>query len=159
MFAEIAGLDLAAIPDLDRRDIGADRADVVSHGFGEQRAGVIGVADDGSLSQIGRPAIRGGAIDHDAVPGTVRGHHRRTRDFDFLLQRRGPSAASRSLEITWWSSDWRHGAECATTSPMTRMAGPPSLFSTNFRSSSSIPTPARESGRGARAQKPTRVRG
>ena len=35
LFAQIAGLDLARVLDFDRRDIGADRADIVGDGFGE----------------------------------------------------------------------------------------------------------------------------
>ena len=51
MFAQIAGLDLAAVLDFDRRDIGADRADVVGNGFGEQRPRLIGGADDRGVRQ------------------------------------------------------------------------------------------------------------
>ena len=51
MFAQIAGLDLAAVLDFDRRDIGADRADVVGHRFGEQRARLVGGADDRGIRQ------------------------------------------------------------------------------------------------------------
>src|SRR5436190_13682759 len=148
LFAEIAGLDLAVVPDLDRRDIGPDGADVIGDGFREQRAGIVGRADDRGIRQFGRPALLRGAIDHRAVPGPVGSHHRGARDSDFLLfERRGHSAASSSLKIAWLSSDWRHGAECATTSPMTRMAGPLSICSTSFGSSSSMPTTACESGR------------
>ncbi len=56
LFAQIAGLDLAAV-DLHRRDIGADRADIIGDGFGQQRASIVGVADDGGIDEIGRPAF------------------------------------------------------------------------------------------------------
>src|SRR2546430_16151600 len=129
VFTEIAGLDLAVVGDLDRRDIGAHRADVIGDGCGEQRAGIIGGADDRSIRKFGRPALLRGAINHGTIPGPVGGHNRRARDLDFLLfERRGHSAASSRLQITWLSWYWRHGAECATTSPMTRTAGIPSLL-------------------------------
>ena len=59
MFAQIAGLDLAAFLDFDRRDIGADRADIVGDGFGEQRAGLVGGANDRGVRQV-RPTSPAG---------------------------------------------------------------------------------------------------
>ena len=58
MFAQVAGLDLAAFLDFDRRDIGADRTDIVGHRFGKQRTGFVGGPDDGGVRQIGRPVSR-----------------------------------------------------------------------------------------------------
>ena len=52
LFAKIAGLDLAAVLDFDRRDIGTDRADVIGDGFGEQCARFIGGADDRGIRQV-----------------------------------------------------------------------------------------------------------
>src|SRR6202008_1413907 len=121
-------------------------------------ARVIGGTDDGSIGKVGGPA-RTGAPDHHAIGGTVRGHHRRTRDLDFLLQWRGHSAASSRLEITSLSSKLRHGAECATTSPMMRTAGPPSMRLTSSGSSPRVPTAALASPRVTRANTPTGVRG
>lgn len=46
IFAEVARIDLAAVLELDRRDVGADRADVVGGGFGQQRAGLVGRGDN-----------------------------------------------------------------------------------------------------------------
>ena len=40
MFAQVAGRELAIVADFDWRDIGADRADIVGDGFGEQGASV-----------------------------------------------------------------------------------------------------------------------
>ena len=57
MFAQIAGLDGAGVIDFDRRDIGADRADIVSDRFDEQCAGFVGGANDRRIGQIGRPAL------------------------------------------------------------------------------------------------------
>src|SRR5258705_5496997 len=143
MFTQIAGLYGAGVPDLHRRDVGADRADVVGDRFGKQRPRFIGGAHDGGVRQIGRPILPGGAVDHDTVPGTVGGHHRRAGNSDFLLfERRGHSAASNSWVITLLRFESRHGAECATTSPMMRMAGPPSICSTSAGNSSSVPTAA-----------------
>src|SRR5256884_1002812 len=160
VFTEIAGLDLAVVGDLDRRDIGPDRADVIGDGCGQQRAGIIGGADDRSIRKFGGPALLRGAINHGTIPGPVGGHHRRARDLDFLLfERRGHSAASSRLQITWLSWYWRHGAECATTSPMTRSAGPPSMRPTRSGRSASVPTTACASGRVTRANTPTGVRG
>src|SRR5262245_48133150 len=158
MFAQISGDDLAVLQ-FNRRDIGADRAEIVVNAFGEQRARIVSGAHDRGLSEIGGPALRAGAPDHHTVGGAVRGHHRGPRDLDFLLQRRGHSAASKRLEIISLSSKLRHGAECATTSPMMRMAGPPSIRLTSSGNSSSVPTAALASGRVTRANTPTGVRG
>jgi hypothetical protein len=46
MFAQIAGLDLAGLFEFDRRDIGADRADIIGDRFSEQRAGLVRGADE-----------------------------------------------------------------------------------------------------------------
>src|SRR5262249_11103901 len=97
----------------------------------KQLARVIGSADDGSVGKIGGPVLGAGAPDHHAIGGTVRGHHRGARDLDFLFLWRGHSAASSRLEITSLRSKLRHGAEAATTSPMMRMAGPPSILATS----------------------------
>ena len=100
MFTQITGLDLAAILDFDRRDIGADRADIVGDLFSEQRPGFIRSAHDRGVGQVRRPSLAGGAVDHRAIPGAVGGHHRGSGDPDFLLfERRGHSAASSSWEI------------------------------------------------------------
>src|SRR6476619_1011967 len=111
LFTEIAGPDFAAVLDFDGRDVGADGADVIGDGFSEQRACIVGGADDRGIQQLGRPALLCGAVDHDAVPGAVGGHHRRSRDPDFLLfERRGHSAASISSKIIWLRLEWRQGA-------------------------------------------------
>ena len=55
MFAEIAGLDCAAVPDLDRRDIGTDRADVVGGGFNKQCSRLVGGAHDGGVRRFADP--------------------------------------------------------------------------------------------------------
>src|SRR5262245_57525844 len=158
IFAQISGHDLAVLQ-FNRRDISADRAEIVVNAFGEQRARIVSGAHDRGISEIGGPTLGAGAPDHHAIGGAVRGHHRRTRNLDFLLQRRGHSAASSRLEITSLSSKLRHGAECATTSPMMRMAGPPSIRFTSSGSSSSVPTAALASLRVTRANTPTGVRG
>src|SRR5437762_3927059 len=71
MFTQIAGLYRAAILDFDRRDIGADRTDIVGYRFGEQCPRAIGGTNDRGIRQIGRPILTGGAVDHDTVPGAV----------------------------------------------------------------------------------------
>src|SRR5258705_4627007 len=130
MFTQIAGFDPAGLLDFHRRDISPDRADVVGNRFRQQRTGLIGGAYDRGVGQVRRPAVPGGAIDHHTVPRAIGGHHRRSGNPDFFLfERRGHSAASSSSEITWLRFEWRHGAEWATTSPMMRMGGPPSIFS------------------------------
>src|SRR5260370_4890284 len=125
LFTQIAGLDFAAILDLDRRDIGADRADIVVDRFGEQRAGFVGGPHDRSVRQIGRPALCSRSINHDAIPGPIGGHDGWTGDLGLLLQWRCHSAATCKHETNCARSDLRHGADCATTSPIMRMAGPP----------------------------------
>jgi hypothetical protein len=45
VFTQIAGLDFAAVLDLDRRDVGTDRADVVGDRFAEQGTGFFGGAN------------------------------------------------------------------------------------------------------------------
>ena len=92
--------------------------------FGEQRAGFIGGAHDGGIRQLRRPACwpcgrspRRPRYDWRSPP--------RDRDLDFFLfERRGHSAATSHCETSWSSSAARQGAECATTSPMMRIAGP-----------------------------------
>ncbi|MBA7473738.1 hypothetical protein ES707_09082 [subsurface metagenome] len=120
-----------AIPEFNGRDVGADRPEIVGYAFGQQRTRIVGGAYNRGVRDIRGPAILAGPPDHDAIGSTVRGHHRGPRDLDFLLQRRGHSAASSRFAITSLSSKLRHGAECATTSPMMRMAGPPSICFTN----------------------------
>src|SRR5262249_49975503 len=132
LLTQIAGLDLAALADEDRRDIGAHRADIIRHGLRKQRPGILTGGPDPRVAKLGRPALLCGAIDHRAIPGPVGGDDRGARDLDFLLfERGGHSAASNMCEMreeTFWR---RHGAECAMTSPMMRMAGPPSTCSTS----------------------------
>ena len=52
MFAEIAGLDLAAVLQLDRCNVGTHRADVVGGGFGQQRAGLVDAAPMRNRKQV-----------------------------------------------------------------------------------------------------------
>src|SRR5262249_2683645 len=161
LLTQIARLDLAAAADFNRRDIGADRTDIVGDGFSEQRARIVTGANDGGIAEVGRPALPGGAIDHRTVPGPVGGHDRRSGNSAFLLvlERGCHSAASNRSEMRELSFWRRHGAECATTSPMMRMAGPPSTSATRPGSCSSVPTAALASGRVTRANTPTGVCG
>src|SRR6185437_2960353 len=158
LLTQIARLDLAALADLDRCDIGTDRTEIVGSGFGEQGAGIITAADDGGIGEIGRPVLPGSPIDHGAIPGAVGGDDRGAGNLDFLLlERRGHWAASRMSErvrLRFWR---RQGAECAMTSPMIRMAGPPSTEATRSGNCSRVPTAAFASGRVTRAKTPTGV--
>src|SRR5438874_2306288 len=110
VFTQIAWLDLAGVLDFDRGDIGADRADVIGDGLGEQRAGVIGGAHDRRIGQVRGPIVLRGAIDHDTIPGAVRRHHGGSGDPDFLLfERRGHSAALAlwAVRNVMRSASWR----------------------------------------------------
>ena len=70
-----------------------------------------------------------GAIDHGAVAEPVGGDHDRAVDLEFLLFVRRGHAATCALRN---SSASRHGAECATTSPMTSSAGPSPAAAASF---------------------------
>jgi len=63
LLAKISRRDSAALADFHRRDIGADRAEIVGDGFGKQRAGLIGGALLPAPAARAAPAPqRGGAI-------------------------------------------------------------------------------------------------
>src|SRR5262249_49394686 len=83
-----------------------------------------------------------GAIDHDAVAQTVGGDHDRPFDLELLFERRCHAASLASAS----SSAARHGVERATTSPITRMAGPSPAPAASAARSERRPTAARESG-------------
>ena len=129
--------------DLHRSDIGIDRAEPVGERGGEQLACGRRCRHDRCRRKIGRPAAIGRAIDDGAVAEPVGGDHHRPGDLELLLQRRG-HAASRAIKAP--SSAARQGVERATTSPMTRMAGPSPTSAASAGSCSRRPTAACESG-------------
>src|ERR1700722_16235966 len=86
--AQISRPHMAAGGELDRRHIGADRAQVVGGRGIDQGAGAGRVGRDGGIVEMGGPAPVGAAIDHGAVADAVGGHHDRSGDFDFLFERR-----------------------------------------------------------------------
>src|SRR5580704_7357610 len=83
--AQISRPHVAAGGELDRRHVGADRAQVVGRRGVDQDAGAGRVGRDRSVVEIGAPAAVGAAIDHGAVADAVGGHHDRPGDFDFSL--------------------------------------------------------------------------
>src|SRR5579859_110095 len=160
LLPQVTRLDPAALGDRNRRDIGADRAEIIGDRFRKQRARIVIGADDGGIAELIRPPLARGAINHGAIPGAVGGHDRRTGNLDLLLfERRGHWALSNRPERTRLRFWRRHGAECATTSPMMRIAGPPSTCAIRSGSCSSVPTAALASGRVTRAKTPTGVSG
>src|SRR5580704_4226315 len=84
-FAQISRPHMAARRELDRRHVGADRAQVVGGRGIDQYAGACGVGRDRGVVEMGGPAAVGAAIDHRAVADAVGGHHDRPSDFDFSL--------------------------------------------------------------------------
>src|SRR5262249_55843585 len=100
------------------------------------------------LREVGGPAPFAGTIDDGAVGEPVGGDYHRAGDLELLLQRRG-HAASRAFDAPRVAA--RQGVERATTSPMTRMAGPSPTSAAKSASRSRRPTVACASGRVPRA--------
>src|ERR1700733_12696936 len=86
--AQVSRPHMAARGELDRRHIGADRAQIVGSRGVDQDAGAGGVGCDRGVVEMSGPAAVGAAIDHGAVADAVGGHHDRPGDFDFLFERR-----------------------------------------------------------------------
>ena len=87
-FAQVSRPHVAARAELDRRHIGADRAQVVGGRGVDQDAGAGRVGCNRGVVEMGGPAAVGAAIDHGAIADAVGGHHDRSGDFDFLFERR-----------------------------------------------------------------------
>src|SRR5271168_1393110 len=88
-FAQVAGPHRAIGRELDRRHIGADRAQIVGGRVLDQLPGAVRAGGDRGAVQIGGPAAVGAAVHHGAVADPVGSHHYRSGDFQlFLFQRR-----------------------------------------------------------------------
>src|SRR5579862_1623262 len=86
--AQISRPHLAARAELDRCDVGPDRAQVIGSRGGDQLAGAVAVGRDRGGVEMGGPAAVSAAIHHGAVADAVGGHHNRPGDFDLLFERR-----------------------------------------------------------------------
>src|SRR4029453_5251826 len=141
---QIAGQYLLLRRQLDRRDIGVNRPKLVGERSGEQlHCGRSRRHHCGRCQLLG-PAAIARAIDDRAIAKPVGGNADRPGDLELLLQRRR-HAASRAINFSTCAA--RQGVERATTSPMTRIAGPSPTSLAKAASSSRRPTAAWESGR------------
>src|ERR1700745_733795 len=76
-FTQISRSNMSAGKKFDRRDIGADRIEVIAcRSFG-QRSRAVGVHNNGRDTELGRPPAVRATIDHRAIVKTIGGDHNR----------------------------------------------------------------------------------